>query len=245
MRREISNSFLGTLNDLNESDELAFSSITLGNEDWAGRYFVRAATDATAVDLISEEITLILDRLGIASSGLITVYRLEELIIGMKGYYIAWGTLRDLMAKLISSGLDLELAEQDCSWGLVTRVEKVKRTKIPHIIERYNGLIKSKITNSARNNIAHRGRLTDPDIKSLQSEKYSIIDDRFGLLNAHHIEDEEYKTRMNQLHRKVAQVANAKRDELREHFEKTLAFYSEIGVELGIAAHRLLANKKI
>ena len=245
MRREISNAFFGTLNDLNDSDDKAYTSVKAGHKDWAGRYCMKAVRDATAIDFIVEETVLILDRLGIVSSGLVTIYRLEELIIGMKSYYIAWGTLRDLMAKLISSGFDLELAEQDCSWGLVTRVDKVQRTNIPKIIEKHNGLIKSNVTNRFRNDIAHRGKLTDPDIERLQLAKYSIIDDRFGLLNTTHISEEEFKTRMNELHGEVATVANAKQEELQDHFEKTLSFYSEIGVELGSVAHRLLAHNKI
>ena len=106
-------------------------------------------------------------------------------------------------------------------------------------------IIQSKLTNSIRNDIAHRGRLNDPEIKSLQSTKATIINDRFGLLNRSHITDEEYNKRMSELNKEVIETSVQKRDKLKVHLQKTLAFYAEIGTELGKISHELLANKKV
>ena len=83
--------------------------------------------------------------------------------------------MKDLMTQVINIVLDLGMDEQDLSFAMLQRNEKIKRTRILGICNKYQKIINFGQTDKARNAVAHQGRLIDKEVNALKQRKNQIF----------------------------------------------------------------------
>ena len=196
------------------------------------------------VNELEHEINKILERLGTENSFLIKSYSIEELVIGVKHYLIAWSTMKDVMINLINICFDLGMDEKDVSFGVVTRNQKVKETNILDIFKKHEKSINVRYTDRQRNDATHRGKLLDDEINEFRKKHNSLYSRKYSLLNIDPITDEEFKKELGTLNSELVELAKVKRNEYSEHFQKTLELNQDLVRELaGVTANEILSNR--
>ena len=178
--------------------------------------FLRLAALAELND-IEQEIKIILNRLGTTNNFLIKSYSIEELIIGVKHYLIAWSTMKDLMINLMNICFDLGIHENDLSYGIVMRNKKIKNSNIPIIVKTHQKSINVQYTDNQSNDAIHRGKLLDDEINDFRSRYNKLFSRRYGLLNPTPISDEDFKNESNKLNRELQNLVELKKEEYSEH----------------------------
>lgn len=198
----------------------------------------------TEVNEIEREIKTILDRLGTIDSFLIKSYSIEELVIGVKHYLIAWSTMKDLMVNLMNICFDLGIHETDLSYGVVMRNKKVKDSNIPKIVKAYQKSIDVKYTDKQRNDAIHRGKLLDDEINEFRARYNMLYSRKYGLLIPEPISDEEFKDEHKKLNAELKNLAESKKQEYFEHYESTMVLNLELAKELAkVTANAVLNNR--
>ncbi len=198
----------------------------------------------TEINEIEKEIETILDRLGTVNTFLIKAYSIEELVIGVKHYLIAWSTLKDLMINLINVCFDLGIHETDLSHGIVMRNKKVKNSNIPKIIKSHQKSIDVQYTDKQRNDAIHRGKLLDDEINKFRARYNKLFSRKYGLLNPEPISDDEFKEEQKKLNFELKELAESKKKEYSEHYIKTMELNINIVKELAkVTADEILSNR--
>ncbi len=198
----------------------------------------------TEINEIEREIEIILDRLGTINSFIVKAYSIEELVIGVKHYLIAWSTMKDIMTNLINICFNLGIHETDISFGVVIRNKKVKNSNIPSIIKAHQGSIDVKYTDKQRNDAIHRGKLLDDEINEFRSNYNKLYSRKYGLLNPEPISDNEFKEEQKRLNAELKDLTELKKQEYSKHYEKTMALNLDITKELAkVTANAVLNNR--
>ena len=140
-------------------------------------------------------------------------HSIEELVLGVKHYLIAWSTMKDLMANLINTSLDLGIYENDLSFGMILRNEKVKNTNIPSICNQHSKKINVPYTDKQRNNAIHRGKLLDDEINMYRDNYNTLVSKRYGLLNPEQISEDDYNQAMSKLNSELTTLVIDKQKE--------------------------------
>jgi hypothetical protein len=226
--------------------EIENTSINESNRTWALAYIGRIIIHTAEIDSAEEEIERLLNRLGVESrSPIFSVLSIDELIMGLKFYLINWSTMKDLMATFINSVFDIGIDDKDITFEMILRNKKVKRTKIPEIWKKYKKSLNAYKIGEYRNDVVHRGKLTDPEVSELKRKKNKIRAERFSLLNTERISEDEYKRKMREFDRELSKMIPKKRTEYLDHFKKTISSYEEIAEELARITVIHLDNKRI
>lgn len=193
---------------------------------------------------IEKEIETILDRLGTTNTFLIKAYSIEELVIGVKHYLIAWSTLKDIMINLINVCFDLGIHETDLSHGIVMRNKKVKNSNIPDIIKSHQKSIDVQYTDKQRNDAIHRGKLLDDEINEFRSRYNKLFSRKYSLLNPEPISDDEFKEEHKKLNTEIKILSESKKKEYSEHYKKTMELNVDIAKELAkVTANAVLSDR--
>jgi len=196
------------------------------------------------INEIESEIKTMLGRLGTINNFIFKTYSIEELVIGVKHYLIAWSTMKDLMTNMINVCFDLGIHETDLSFGVVMRNKKVKNSNIPNIIREHQSSINVKYTDKQRNDAIHRGKLLDDEINEFRSKYNKLFSRKYGLLNPDPISDEEFESEHKKLNLELKGLVESKKHEYSAHYEKTIALNIEIAKELAkVTANAVLENR--
>lgn len=198
----------------------------------------------TEINEIETEIKLILNQLGTTNNFLVKTYSIEELVIGVKQYLIAWSTMKDLMVNLMNVCFDLGIHETDLSYGLVMRNKKVKNSNIPKIVKDHQKSINVQYTDTQRNDAIHRGKLLDDEINEFRAQYNKLISRKFGVLNPEPISDEEFNKEYKKLNSELKSLVELKKQEYSDHFKRTMTLNIELAKELAkITANAILNNR--
>jgi hypothetical protein len=196
------------------------------------------------INELEHEINKTLERLGTENTFIIKSYSIEELVIGVKHYLIAWSTMKDVMTNLINICFDLGIDEKDVSYGVVTRNKKVKSSNILDIFKNHEKAINVRYTDRQRNDATHRGKLLDHEINEFRKIHNSLYSRKYSLLNINPITDEEFKKELEALNSELVELVKLKRKEYSEHFEKTLELNQDLARELArVTANEILGNR--
>lgn len=196
------------------------------------------------INEIVREIKTILERLGTTNNFIVKTYSIEELVIGVKHYLIAWSTMKDLITNLINICFDLGIHETDLSFGVVMRNKKIKDSNVPNIIRVHQSSINVKYTDKQRNDAIHRGKLLDDEINEFRSRYNRLYSRKYSLLNPEPISDDEFKNEHKKLNAELKDLAESKKREYSEHFERTMALNIELAKELAkVTANAVLNNR--
>ena len=241
----ISKAYLDEFYELvNSQDELP--EALKANPKWGFRFIFNNNKAVTEIDEIEREILLVLSKLGVSTDTLIyKSYSIEELVLGVKHYLIAWSTMKDLMANLINTSLDLGIYENDLSFGMILRNEKIKNTNIAKICNQHSKKINVSYTDKQRNNAIHRGKLLDDEINKYRDTKNTLISKRYGLLSPDKISDEEFEQAMTKLNSELPLLVKKKKTEYTNHFKNTLQLNKELAIELAKLSVQNLGNTRI
>jgi len=248
MAEKLSNIFFKEINRLTETEADSMSSLQGKNIEWAKKYIPKTLFGIGEIDEQQKEIELLLSKIDHQSSGFMKkILPVEELLMNLKFYYIAWGTLKDLMAKLVSNVLDLGIADVDLNFGILLRNDKVKNTRIPEICNKYSKLLDIAGTDKARNEAAHRGNLLDDDVINIKRKKAAIEAGRFSLLQQEHqrISEEEYSRKNKLFYDELKELVENKRFEYQNHYELTMKLNREIAIELATIWHQYMKDYKL
>jgi len=248
MPEKLSHIFFEETNRLTALDADSMSSFKGENCPWAKKYFPRSMISVLEIDEQQKEIELLLSRISHQPLGfVIKILPIEELLMNLKFYYIAWGTMKDLMARFVSDVLDLGIADVDLNFGILLRNNKVKNTQIPGICSKYSSSLDIGGTDKARNEAAHRGKLLDDDVLAIKRKKVTIESKRFSLLQPEdqRISEDEYKEETKAFYDELKMLVESKRGEYQKHYETTMALNKEIAIELAAVWHRYMKDQKL
>lgn len=194
------------------------------------------------IDDVEREINMVLDRLGLSSSGMLKIYSIDELVLGVKHYLIAWSTLKDMMASLINNSLDLGIHENDLSLGMILRNQKVKSTNIPDICSKKSKPINVSYTDKQRNDAIHRGKLLDNEINEFRAKKNDLFGKRYGLLSTDKITEDEFNNELKKINTELAELVTFKKEEYKKHFQNSIDLNVELAIELAKLAVASIKN---
>jgi len=216
------------------------------NPKWAMRFIASNLAVTKEIDDVEREIRSILERLGVSGHAFIVkAYSIEELVLGVKHYLVAWSTMKDLMSNLINSSFDLGIHEKDLGFGMILRNEKVKITDIPAICKEHAKKVDVPYTDKQRNDAVHRGRLLDDEINKFRSRYNEVFAERYNLLNPNPISDEELKEKLKALNTELPALAKSKQEEYARHFELTMELNKDLAVALARVSVKHLNNVRI
>jgi hypothetical protein len=240
----ISNTFIDTFFEIvNASSDLP--ETVKNDPKWAVRFVMANMIATGEIDDIENEIKRIIENLGVTNNFFhFKTYSIEELVLDVKHYLIAWSTMKDLMATLINISFDLGIHESDISFGLLLRNEKVQNSRIPEICKQFSKKIDISKTDKLRNDAAHRGKLEDDQINDYQNQQNRLFAERFSLLREALISKEEFDKKIQELNAKLPALVASKKKEYSDHFHLTMTLNKELAAELAkIAAKNYLGQK--
>ena len=248
MTKRFSNIFVKEVNRLTDADSHSMSCLRGNNLSWAKKYIPRTLFGVIEIDDQQDEIELLLSKIDHQPAGfLIKILPVEELLMNLKFYYIAWGTLKDLVARFVSIVLDLGIADIDLNFGVLLRNEKVKNTRIPEICSKYSSYLNVGETDKARNEAVHRGKLLDEEVLEIKRKKTTYESQRLSLLKQENecISEEEYKQKKSEFYDELKTLVDRKREEYKKHYETTMELNAEIAIELATVWHQYMKDVKL
>lgn len=229
---------------INATDELP--EAIKKDTKWGMHFVFNNLMVTVEIDEIEKEIKSVLENLGVSGNYLIfRSYSIEQLTIGIKQYLIAWSTMKDLMANLINTSLELGIHEKDISFGMILRNEKVKRTNIMEICNKHSKSLDVSNTDRKRNEAIHRGKLIDEEVDKYRTKYNELFAQKYSLLNLNPISDEEFDKRLKELNEELTVLVNSKKIEYSEHLQLTINLNKELAEELAKLAAKILNNERI
>jgi hypothetical protein len=153
--------------------------------------------------------------------------------------------MKDLMASLINTSLDLGIHENDLSFGMILRNQKVAKTDIPAICGRHSKTIDVSYTDKQRNDAIHRGKLLDNEINEFREKHNGLFSKRYSLLTPNSISEDDFKHELSELNTKLNELVQLKRAQYSEHFDRTLELNEELAKELARLSAQKLTNVRI
>lgn len=169
----------------------------------------------------------------------------EELILAVKFYVISWATLFDMLAGLINKVFDLGFADADVKFDVIRRNKHVLNSDLPAIFEKYGKALNMKEVKRHRNEIVHRGRIMDEEVKIFYEAQSVLHAQRYSFLRSNHISEEEYKKESAEQTKILFELASRKKSECEAHYKATLGMVADVLRFLGRRAIELYKAKAI
>ena len=182
-------------------------------------------------DSVHREICLALSDFSPRPMGLFKYLTVEQLTIALKLYVIAWVTLLDMLAGLINKSFDLGFADRDVNFDLLLRNQHVQNSELL-VFKKHAERLDLKKFKQHRNEIVHRGKILDTEIKAAHVNRNVLDSKRYSLLNQTHISDEEYKKESAEQTAQLFELAAQKKDFYEAHYRMTLEMVSELLIVL-------------
>lgn len=173
-----------------------------------------------ALHNLHKEIFSILDEFSGRSAFLVKVITIDLLVLSIKFYVIAWSTMLDLAASLVSKVFNLGISEKDINIDLILRNKHVQKTEVANILKSYTRQSDYNLFRHHRNEIVHRGKIVDDEVVQLQNEQNHLFSKRYSLLNTKQISDEEFQKEYKQLTAKIEVLASAKKTSCKSHYDR-------------------------
>jgi hypothetical protein len=177
--------------------------------------------------------------------GLFRALTVEELILSVKFYVISWMTLIDMIAGLINKVFDIGLADADVKLELMRRNRHVKNSDLPAIFEKHSNALRMEGMRRDRNDIVHRGKIVDAEVKQFCDAQNVLRAQRYSFLRSNHISEEEYKKENAGQTEILFELASRKKAEYEAHYKATLEMIAEVLNSLGRKAVELQKQKAI
>ena len=184
------------------------------------------------IDSVHREICLALNDFSPRPMGLFKYLTVEQLTIALKLYLIAWATLLDMLAGLINKSFGLGFADRDVNFDLLLRNQHVQNSELPVVFKRHAERLDLKKFKQHRNEIVHRGKILDAEIKTAHVNRNILDSKRYSLLSQTNISDEEYKKESAEQTKQLFELAAQKKEFYEAHYRLTLEMVSELLVVL-------------
>jgi len=198
------------------------------------------------IDSLHKEIRIIFRGFEPRNVGLfMKALTVEDLILSVKFYVISWTTLLDMLAALISKVFNLGFADSDVKFGLILRNKHVLNSDLPAIFKKYSKALDITALKRHRNEIVHRGKIMDEEVKSHYKAKNILDAERYSLLRSAHISEEEYKKESARQIEVLFDLASRKKATYEAHYKTTLEMIAEVLDSLGRKAVELHKPKAI
>ena len=192
-----------------------------------------------ALQNLHKEISSILDEFSGRSAFLIKLITIDLLVLSIKFYVIAWSTMLDLAASLVSKVFNLGISEKDINIDLILRNKHVQKTEVFTILKSYTKQSDYDLFRHHRNEIIHRGKIIDDEVVQLQNERNHLFSKRFSLLNTEPISDEEFQKENEQLTAKIRDLASSKQTSYKAHYARMAKILSDLMAPLAHKAFEL------
>jgi hypothetical protein len=201
-----------------------------------GATHFRAALETMAeMDRLFGEMRFVLSEFTGRRYFLFNMLTIEHLATAMKLYATSWGTMQDLVARLVNAVLNLGTADRDVRVWFVLRNEHVRSTGIPGIVKACLKALPVKDLPQWRNDAVHRGRIPDPDVEQLRKER-NVLDSRRSPLAIPRTSEEEYKEGLSLLQSRLNTLANEKQVLWEQVHRQTILMTSAVARELAVKA---------
>ncbi|TAJ98372.1 hypothetical protein EPO44_11710 [bacterium] len=196
------------------------------------------------IDSLHKEICMILRDFEPRNVGLLfKALTVEQLILSTKFYVISWTTLADMVAALISKVFNLGFADADVKFDLILRNKHVLNSELPAIFKKYTKPLDIEGMKRHRNEIVHRGRIVDEEVKTFYENQNILHAKRYSLLNVNKMPEEEYKQESAKQTKMLFELASRKQAMYEAHYRTTLEMVAEVLSSLGRKAIELYKAK--
>ena len=148
-----------------------------------------------------------------------------------------------MVAALVNKVFNLVFAPADVKFDLIRRNKHIVNSELPAIFKKYSTVLDVNTMKRHRNEIVHRGRIIDEEVKSLYEAKNSLNAKRYSLLKSTHIADEEYKSESAKQTKLLFDLASRKKSKYEAHYKTTLEMIAEVLISLGQKAVELQRPK--
>ncbi len=247
MDERIENAFFSEFNRLIEESSDSLNALKNQNSQWGRKYLFDVIISVIELVEFQKEVELILSGFEAKPVGLfyLKAVSIDELILTVKIYLIAWFTINDLTARLINTVFDLGIHESDVSFGVITRNRKVANSKIIETFKKYQKELKIDDTIRARHDAVHRARVTDTELKELKAKRNRIESQRYSWLAKNRISEDEYKKQKKEFYEELRKVAESKKKYYRDHYDRSVDLLAELAIHLARVAFDNLNEKRI
>jgi hypothetical protein len=143
---------------------------------------------------------------------LIRAPTIEHLAVAMKLYVISWGTMLDLVARLLNCTFDLGMAERDVRLDVILRNTHVKSSSVLGIVEDYKQTLCIKGLDKLRNDTVHRARIPDHDVEGMLKRRNRIVSSRYSILETNPVTNEEYEKQLSEFRAELCDLVNKKKE---------------------------------
>ena len=172
------------------------------------------------IDSLHKEIRIILRDFEPRNIGLfLKVLTIEQLILSIKFYVTSWTTLIDMVAALVNEVFNLGFAAKDVKFDLIRRNKHVVNSELPTIFKKYSAVLDMDRMKHHRNEIVHRGKIIDEEVRSLYEAKNILNAKRYSLLKSTHISEEEYKSESAKQSRIIVRSSVTQKSQIRSSLQ--------------------------
>lgn len=197
------------------------------------------------IDSLHKEIRIVLRGFEPRNVGFFKALIVEELILSVKFYVISWTTLLDMLAGLVNKVFNLGFADTDVKFDLILRNKHVVTSDLPAIFKKYSKALDMKAVKRHRNEIVHRGRIMDEEVKNFYEAQNVLRAKRYSLLKSNHISEEEYKKECAKQTEILFELASREKATYEAHYNTTVEMIAEVLSSLGQKAIELHKPKAI
>lgn len=247
MDDRIINAFFSEFNRLVEESPDSLSALKSHNSEWAKKYLFKVLISVIELSEFQKEIELILSGFDAKPVGLFYLKppSVDELILAVKMYLVAWSTTKDLTALLMNAVYDLGIDDSDVSFGIIIRNRKVTDSEVRKLLAKYQKELDIGGTSQARNDVVHRAKVPDIDLKELKAKRNGIEAQRYSWLVKDRISEDEYNKLIGVFHKELGETAARKKIYYTEHHKKNIAFLGELATNLARVFFSNLSEKRI
>lgn len=246
MDDRIANAFFSEFNRLIEESSDSLNALKNQNSQWGKKYIFEVIISVIELTEFQKEVELILSGFEAKPVGFfLKTVSIDELILAVKMYLIAWFTINDLTARLINTVFDLGIHESDVSFGTITRNRKVANSKIIETFKKYQKELNIDDTVRARHDAVHRAKITDPELKELKAKRNRIESQRYSWLAKKRISEDEYNKQKEEFYKELKKTADSKKKYYRDHYDRSVTLLAELATHLARVAFDNLNEKRI
>lgn len=228
-----------------ESDTDRKEAALLVKQVLSGEYSFNILTLLAQIDSLHKEFRTIFNGFEPRNVGFFKALTVEKLILSVKFYVISWTTLVDMLGGLINKVFNLGFADPDVKFDLILRNKHVLNSDLPAIFKKYSKALDMKAVKRHRNEIVHRGRIMDEEIKSFYEAQNVLHANRYSLLKSNRISEEEYRKESARQTKILFELASRKKATYEAHYKTTLEMIAEALNSLGRKAIELYKAKAI
>jgi hypothetical protein len=175
----------------------------------------------TKVRLALQDLDALLDEIDRLLRLMSTLKTYSEAIIAVKFYVISWCTLSDVMAKLINVVFDLGIDDRDINLMMLLRNAHVRPSGLSDLMSKHQSDLRVGYYTELRNDIIHRGILSDSDTQDLNSKRT-----RSRLIQI--LRKNEAKKEQRRFDADIKEYLRNKQSEFRKHLQATVVLLDEM-----------------